>query len=129
MRSASVRRLAQVQGWYFVLTGAWPLLHFRSFEAITGRKPEPWLVKMVGLLAASIGVTLLRAARRPGAIDAQTELLATTSAGSFAAIDLWYTAVGRISPVYLGDAVVEIGLLGAWWSAHRSRRRHARASG
>jgi hypothetical protein len=38
-------------------------------------------------------------------------LLAVTSAAAFAAIDLWYGLTGRISPVYLADAVVQICLL------------------
>jgi hypothetical protein len=42
--------------------------------------------------------------------------LALTSAMSFAAVDLWYWLGGRISPIYLTDAAVQIGTIGilAW---------------
>jgi uncharacterized membrane protein SirB2 len=112
-RSHIIVMLTRIQGTYFLLTGVWPLLHMRSFEAVTGPKRDRWLVKMVGLLAASIGVTLLAGARRR-APSRETRVLAMTSAVSFAAIDVWYALRGRIAPVYLADAVVELGLLGAW---------------
>ena len=41
------RALAAGQGVYWAATGAWPLLHMRSFEAVTGGK----LVQTVGLEA------------------------------------------------------------------------------
>jgi hypothetical protein len=113
MENSFERKLARVQGGYFVLTGVWPVLHMRSFEAVTGPKPERWLVKMVGLLAASIGITLYRSARRRR-VPAEIRLLAMTAAGSFAAIDVWYAARRRIAPVYFFDAAVEIGLLSSW---------------
>jgi hypothetical protein len=122
-RTGAGRAHAVCQGAYFALTGVWPLVHFRSFEAITGPKPEAWLVKMVGLLAASIGVALCRSARGPR-VPAEVRLLAMLSAGSFAAVDCWYVARRRISPVYLLDAAVEIGLLSSWvWSSDWAQRR------
>jgi len=32
--------IALAQGLYFAGTGIWPLVHMRSFEAVTGRKTE-----------------------------------------------------------------------------------------
>ena len=104
------RVLFRLQGGYFVATGLWPIVHFPSFEAVTGPKVDDWLVRMVGLLAASIGATLLVAARRKSP-SAEAFVLAVTSALSFAAIDVWYAARGRISPIYLADAVIEIALV------------------
>jgi len=40
---------------YFLLTGIWPLLSMRTFEAVTGPKVDRWLVKTVGVLVAVIG--------------------------------------------------------------------------
>src|SRR4051794_41964369 len=58
----------RAQGAYYTLTGLWPLVHMASFEAVTGPKTDDWLVRMVGLLAAVIGATLLTAGRhRQGA--------------------------------------------------------------
>ena len=96
-----------VQGTFYVLTGAWPLLAMWSFELVTGPKTDDWLVRMVGLLAASIGLTLLAAAWRRR-VTLEVRLLAVASALSFAAIDLVYALTGRISAVYLLDAGVEL---------------------
>ena len=105
-----LRVILRAQAAFYVLTGLWPLLSLRTFELVTGPKTDDWLVHMVGLLAAAIGVTLwtgARAARPVGAVV----LLAAASAASFAAIDLTYALRGRISAVYLLDAAVELGLL------------------
>jgi hypothetical protein len=107
------RRAAAWQGRYFVATGAWPLFHLRSFEAVTGPKPEGWLVKMVGLLAAAIGGSLLMGVRR-GKISPELRWLGLSSAAAFAAVDTWYAGRRRIAPVYLLDAVVEAAFMVAW---------------
>ena len=102
-----VRAALLVQGTFYVLTGVWPLLAMWSFELVTGPKTDDWLVRMVGLLAASIGLTLLAAAWRRRATP-EVRLLAVASALSFAAIDLVYALTGRISAVYLLDAGIEL---------------------
>lgn len=104
------RRALQVQASYYILTGLWPLAGRRSFEAVTGPKTDWWLVQMVGLLAASIGAALAAGAREDTP-TAATRALAILSALSFAGIDLAYGARGRISRIYLADAVVELALL------------------
>jgi hypothetical protein len=101
-------RLLAIQSAYYGITGLWPILHLRSFEAVTGPKVDDWLVHMVGLLAGTIGVVLGSATLRNRIRSPEVVLLAATSAGAFAAIDLWYGLTGRISPVYLADAVVQI---------------------
>jgi hypothetical protein len=105
-------QVASVQGSYFLLTGVWPIVHLPSFAAVTGPKPEGWLVKMVGLLSAAIGGCLLLAARRR--VPPEVRWLGMASAAAFATIDVWYAARRRISPVYLVDAVAEVALLAAW---------------
>lgn len=104
----NVRRAAlQAQGAYYVLTGLWPLVSRRSFEAVTGPKSDWWLVQTVGLLAASTGVALIAGARdtRPsGAVCA----LAGLTALSFAWIDAVHSLRGRISKIYLADAAAEV---------------------
>ena len=82
----------------------------RTFEAVTGPKTDRWLVRMVGLLAASIGVSLLQAAKRTE-LSGEARTLAATSALAFATIDTVYSLRGRISKIYLADAVVEALLL------------------
>jgi hypothetical protein len=113
-----VSGLAVAQGVFDVVTGVWPIVHLRSFEAVTGPKPEGWLVKTVGALITVIGGTLLTAGLRRR-IGPEVMLLAAGSAASLAAVDLIYSP-RRISPVYLLDAVAE-GVLAASWCAVAAR--------
>jgi energy-converting hydrogenase Eha subunit E len=117
-----LRVVLRAQAMFYLLTGLWPLASLSTFEAVTGPKTDDWLVHMVGLLAASIGVTLwigAKAAKPAGAVI----FLAAASAASFAAIDLTYALSERISDVYLLDAAAEIVLLpalaGGWLRARR----------
>lgn len=114
------------QGVYYIITGLWPVVNMYSFELITGPKTDDWLVKMVGLLAASIGVALLFAARgaRP---SVEGYVLGLTSALSFAAIDVIYVLDGTLLVVYLLDALLELCivlllLVGAWVGRERNKR-------
>lgn len=100
----------RTQGFYYVLTGLWPVIHMPSFEAITGPKVDDWLVKMVGLLAAVIGSTLSLASQRANQ-SLEIFWLAVSSALAFTVIDVWYALGGRISPIYLADAAVEIAIV------------------
>ncbi|HWH23296.1 MAG TPA: hypothetical protein VNW68_00210 [Candidatus Limnocylindria bacterium] len=96
---------------YYVATGIWPLVSLRTFMWVTGPKADRWLVKTFGLLVAGIGLVLVRddetgdrrAARRLG----------ITVATTLAAAEAWFVARGRISPVYLLDAMVELGFAAA----------------
>lgn len=98
-----VQKIIFLQGIYYTITGIWPLLHIRSFVAVTGDKTDIWLVKMVGLLAASIGIYLIYSIKQQPA-----KLLSILSAFSFGVIDVYYVYQNVISPIYLSDAVVEL---------------------
>lgn len=98
------------QSIYFLLTGIWPLISIESFQAVTGPKVDLWLVKMVGLLAAVIGLSLLVATVYKRLL-LETFILAIGSAASFAIIDLVYALSGRISPIYLLDAAFQVILI------------------
>lgn len=106
--------LAIGHGIFDVITGLWPIAHMRSFEAVTGPKPEAWLVKTAGVVIAGVGATLaLAGARRRVTAEIATLAMATTA--GLAVIDLIYAGVRRrISPVYLLDAAVELAILAAW---------------
>ena len=107
---------ARAQGTYYVATGIWPIVHLRSFELVTGPKPEGWLVKTVGALVAVVGVVLLRSSGKPP--REETVLLGAGSAAVFATVDTWYSLRGRIRPVYLLEAIPELFLLAAWMRRH-----------
>ena len=105
------RRLVAIQAAYYGITGLWPLVHLASFELVTGPKIDDWLVHMVGLLAAVLGIVLGLAAARNRVWSAEVVTLAAGSALAFAAIDLWYGVIGRISSIYLADAVLQFCLV------------------
>jgi len=106
-------QMALAQGAFYAVTGIWPILHMRSFEAVTGPKTDRWLVKTVGGLLTVAGVALWQAGRQRR-VTPEMVGVATGSAAVLTAIDVAYVSKGRISPVYLLDAVAEVGLIGGW---------------
>src|SRR5690349_12706339 len=98
---AIATELQHVHGIYFFGTGIWPILHMRSFLAVTGPKQDLWLVRTVGALIAVIGVALFFARETPF-------ILAIGSSVSLAFVDVYYVARRVIAKVYLLDAVPEI---------------------
>ena len=102
-----------VQGIYFLITGIWPLVHIESFMAVTGPKNDLWLVRTVGALITVIAVILLIAGLK-NKVNWSVRLLAVLSAAGLATIDIYYTAINVISPVYLLDALAEIIII-IWW--------------
>lgn len=112
--------LAVGQGAYFAVTGIWPILHIKSFEAITGSKKEKWLVKTVGGLIVCIGGTMLVDGLKKRT-NASTAGLAVSSSAFLAGVDVWYVLKNRISPIYLLDAVAEVGLVAAWATIGRTK--------
>jgi hypothetical protein len=113
MRSPRVtaQHVLRAQAAYYLASGLLPIVSMPVFERVTGPKTDRWLVQMVGLLAASIGISLLLAARRKE-VDTATLALAVASALSFAGIDIVHSARGRISRIYLADAIVEAAFVG-----------------
>ena len=114
-----MRRVPVLQGVYFLFTGVWPLLSMRTFEAVTGPKVDRWLVKTVGVLVAVIGASLLADARRP---SRGSTVLGVGSAAALGGVDVVYALRGRISKIYLADAVVETVLVALWAFGDRRRR-------
>jgi hypothetical protein len=114
-RLSRAETVAVMQGAFYVATGVWPFVSMRSFEAVTGPKPEHWLVKTVGgLIAVAGGVLVSAGARRR--VTPEIAWLGAGCAAVLAGIDTWYVARRRISPVYLLDAAAE-GLLAAGWAS------------
>lgn len=119
-----LHKLLFLQGWYYLATGVWPLVHIESFVWVSGWKYDWWLVKMVGALAAAISISLLVGLFKKE-YTASLFTLSVTSAVVFLAVDVYYYFTGILSGVYLIDAAGElifilIALLG--WSA--SKRLH-----
>jgi hypothetical protein len=95
------------QGIFYLITGIWPLVSIDTFQKVTGPKQDLWLVRTAGVLITAIGVVLLVGGRRRRVND-EVSLLAVGSALGLTVIDIIYASKGRISPVYLLDAVAEV---------------------
>lgn len=106
--------VALIQGIYFLVTGIWPLISMRTFLAVTGPKTDLWLVKTVGLILAVIGAVLMYA-QMTATVNPPVVFLAIGAAASLALVEIIYVIKKVISPIYLGDAFVEIVLM-IWWS-------------
>jgi hypothetical protein len=105
------RLVAGIQAAYLIGTGAWPLLHRRSFERVTGHKQDFWLVETVGGLAVSTGLCLGLAVIR-GAKRHDNTLLALASGIVFTAADV--RAARTESAIYLADAALQFAFAPAW---------------
>ena len=111
--------LAKVHGAFNIGSGAWPMLHRRSFEAVFGPKEDRFLMYTVAGLLTSVGYTQIgsstpdqwHVARRLGVATSYTLLM----------IDAIYVPRGVISKTYLLDAVAESAFLAAWMLVSRSR--------
>jgi hypothetical protein len=99
-----------IQGFYFLLTGIWPLVDRRSFEKVTGPKTDFWLVQTLGALIAVVGGVL--ATRNSTTDDPSMRRLAIGSAAALALADAVFAGRGRISKIYLLDAGIEMILAG-----------------
>lgn len=127
------RRLARAQGMYYLATGVWALVSIRTFQRVTGKKTDTWLVKTVGLLVSAIGVTLLASSTRARP-TMESFTLGAGSAAALGAVEAVYAVRGQISFVYALDALVQAAAVAGWWSvlqsseparARRADRLHA----
>ena len=108
-----LRRADLLQGGYWLVAGLWPVLHLRSFVGVTGPKSDDWLVRTVGGLIACVGaVLLLGISRRSPSQEAIA--LGLGSGLVLTLADVVYVARGRISRVYLLDALAHVGLFVSW---------------
>jgi hypothetical protein len=122
-RGGMALSVARAQGNYDVVTGVWPLLSMRSFEAVLGPKVDRWLVRTVSGLLLGIGTA--QASTDWAALPVVRRLSAMT-AGTLLAVDATYALRGRIAKTYLLDAVVEAGWLAAWLRSGPVRTRAVR---
>jgi hypothetical protein len=126
VRTPTPQNVAAAQAAYYLPTALAPLISRRRFEAVTGPKLDWWLVITVSSLVGVIGGVLGQAARRRDrAMAVELRLLGAGTACGLAAVDVVYVARRRISPVYLIDGGIQLGLLAGWAVAGR-RGNHAR---
>lgn len=71
-----MKAMLTIQGFFYLITGIWPLISIRTFEWVTGPKLDQWLLMTVGLLVASSGMVFLYTAFiNPMLPDAAVEIL------------------------------------------------------
>jgi hypothetical protein len=104
--------VSRAQGAYYLATGIWPVFNRRSFEAVSGKKQDFWLVRTVGLITAAGGLSITIASRRNESTAEMAALKLGTALG-FAAIDLTYGLRRRISAVYLLDGAIQTMFIAA----------------
>lgn len=112
--------VARAQGWFYLLSGVWPLLSAGTFQAVTGYKADFWLAQTVGLLLAITGVVLILAARA-NRITREIKLLGALQAAALMAVDFYCVFQPRTTWSYLLDAGVELGFVIAWCLTGRMR--------
>jgi hypothetical protein len=95
-----------LQALYYLVTGLWPILHLRSFMAVTGRKTEPWLVQTFGALLGAVGISMPASRDQRGS----SARLGIACALTLAASEAVFVAKGRIRAIYLIDGVVELAM-------------------
>ena len=113
MTAGSRGTVLRVQSAYYIATGLWPLIHYDSFEAVTGRKSERWLVETVGGMIATAGVSLAVGSRghRP---SIETTVTSVGSAVTLGLIDALYLLRGRLGPAYAVDVLAQGAFLVAF---------------
>jgi hypothetical protein len=116
--------VALAQGLYYGATGLWPLVSRKSFEAVTGRKEDWWLVETLGLVLLPVGAALAAAGARDR-VTPEIALLGAGAAGLLGASDVLVAARRRGRPTYLLDAVVSGAIVAAWGRASRRPRAGA----
>ncbi|UZX04359.1 hypothetical protein F8G81_18385 [Arthrobacter sp. CDRTa11] len=113
---------ALTQGSFNLITGLWPLVHMRSFEAVSGPKTDKWLVRTVSGLLVTVGIVQLGSSNSPDGVR-QARRLGIGTAATLAAIDLIYGGTGRISKIYLLDAAVELMWIRRWQRQRKTSQR------
>ena len=113
------RALARGHGLFNIVGGAWPLLHLPSFEAVLGPKVDRWLVRTVAGLMIVNGAVQVSSGSSTDALQ-QASRIGIGTALTLGTIDVVYAPRGRISRVYLVDALLEAAWIVAWLRA-RSR--------
>lgn len=113
MSVTPVNALSIGHGIFNLATGLWPVLHRDSFEAVTGKNVDFWLVQSTGLLIAVSGLALTVSGRH-GAPSRETKIIGMGTAASLAVIDPVYTWRRRISRVYALDCALQLSLALVW---------------
>lgn len=96
------------QGIYYFFTALWPVVHIDSFEKLTGKKRNHWLVYTVALLLIVSSVVFLFSGLKSGPVPVETIILSVGNALALTVIDIVFVLKNTIRKIYLLDASVEM---------------------
>jgi hypothetical protein len=113
------RTVLRAQAGYYIATGLWPLVHRRSFEAVSGRKADFWLAQTVGVTITAIGCGIAVGLRR-GRLSPEMRATAVLAAVGLGVLEVVYVARRRISRIYLLDAAGEAAFVATLTARDRS---------
>lgn len=99
------------QGVYYFITAIWPLLHIQSFEAVTGKKRNHWLVYTAASLLLVSSIVYLYSGLKNAPVPVETIILSAGNALALTVIDIVFVFLHKIRKIYLLDASVEILLI------------------
>lgn len=112
------RDVALAQGIYYGATGVWPLVSRRSFELVTGRKTDWWLVQSLSLVLLPVGLAL-GLAGASGRVPVEIQVLGAGAAGVLGGADVAIAARRLGHPTYLIDALASGAIVVGWALARR----------
>ncbi|MFT3838875.1 MAG: hypothetical protein QM723_17985 [Myxococcaceae bacterium] len=80
MKLRHIEKTPATQGALYLATGLWPIVHLKSFQAVTGAKRQKWLARTYGGITVLAGASLLLGAVRRSRLNGLRDLAATLGA-------------------------------------------------
>lgn len=108
-----VKWLLRFEGFFYLLTGLWPLFHLPSYIRMTGCNADSWQLATVGALLTLNGFSFLLESRSR-MISKSIIALAIAVPVILLWVDVFYVFSGVIAPIYMIDAMVENLILIGW---------------
>jgi hypothetical protein len=120
--SLALRAVGRVQGYLYILTGAWSLFGPRTFQIVTGFKMDLWIAQTVGAILALVGFVFLLSIRARRI----TREIATLGGGIAAILgiaDVLCVFQPRTTHAYWLDAVAEFIFALTWLFGYRAAHK------
>jgi hypothetical protein len=105
-------------GAYLLIGFAWPMFGSKSFQKVTGRKEDMWLMSGISMQLAIAG-TAIAGAAATDRITPEIAGLAIGTSASLAGLSIVNVARQRVGPVYLIDAIGHLTIAGGWLASLR----------
>lgn len=108
-----MRTLLLFEAIVYVTTGLWPIIHYNSFQKITGPKTDVWLVIVVGWFITMSSAVLFSCYL--GGLSDEGLIVALGTPLILGTSDIYYVFKKVISKVYLIDAALEFIIIVFWF--------------